>query len=97
MWRYLFVLWAFITTVQGICEGKTPILKGILIVFAITIFLDWFKMQFKTPKRTGSNYNPRQDQMFESSKWSCPAQMGSAWDPYTPGSSEYYIRQSRYS
>ena len=57
------------------------------------VFLDWFKTQFKS---TGSNYNLAQEQMFESSKWSRPTQIGSAWDSYDPGSPAYYIRQDRY-
>jgi hypothetical protein len=93
VWRHALVLSSFAITIQVICEGHVPSLKGEIICFAIAFSFDWLKMQFKATK---GNYNLAQEKMFESSKWSRPTQMGSAWDSYDPGSPAYYIRQDRY-
>ena len=91
-WRHLLTL-IVIGMMFNTVHISTANWKNILITLVITAFIDRVKAKIRF---TGSNYNPGQDQMFESSKWSRPAQIGSAWDPYTPGSSEYYIRQDRY-
>jgi len=65
VWRHLLVFGAIGLTIQVICEGYIPNLKGTLFVLAISIFVDWFKMQFKA---SGNNDNLAQDQMFESAR-----------------------------
>lgn len=105
IWRHAFVLGSLAITVQGIYEGKTPILGGEALAFSIAFFLDWIKTKIKF---SGGTYNHAHEQMFESSRrnmdssrfgssaWAMnPTQMGSpAWnmDPFAPGSSAYYTR-----
>lgn len=47
VWRHAFVLASFGITIQGIFEGRTPIVEGEILVFAISTFLDWIKMKIK--------------------------------------------------
>jgi hypothetical protein len=62
IWRYIFVFVSFGITIQGIYEGKTPIIEGEAIILVIAVFIDWLKMQFKF----SSNHSSSRDQMFES-------------------------------
>ena len=47
IWRHAFVLASFGITIHGISEGRTPIVEGAILVFAISTFLDWIKMKIK--------------------------------------------------
>ena len=64
-WRHVFVLASFAITIQGIYEGKTPILEGEVLAFSIAFFLDWLKTKFKF---SGGTCNNAHEQMFESSR-----------------------------
>lgn len=65
VWRHAFVLADFFIIIQGICEGKKPILEGVLLMLAIAFLLDWIKMKIKF---SGGAYNLAQEQMFESAR-----------------------------
>ena len=65
VWRHLLVLGSFAITIQVICEGHIPSLKGEIICFTIAFSFDWLKMQFKATRSKG---NLAQEQMFESAR-----------------------------
>ncbi|MEI6627886.1 MAG: hypothetical protein WCN27_00550 [Alphaproteobacteria bacterium] len=65
VWRHLLILGAFGITIQVMCEGHIPNLKGTALVLVIALFFDWFKMQFKSTSNIG---NLACEQMFESSR-----------------------------
>ncbi len=92
-WRHAFVLAMIWMLIEILIEGHTPKIEREFVVFAVAAFLDFIKIKIKF---TSSNGNCAMEQMFESSKWSRPTQMVSAWDSYDPGSPAYYIRQDRY-
>ena len=56
VWRYAFVLASFSITIQIIYEGGLPLIEKEFLVFAIAVFLDWFKMKLKLAN-TNSNYH----------------------------------------
>jgi hypothetical protein len=64
VWRHAFVLASFAITIQGICEGKIPIIEGEAIIFAVAVFIDWFKIQFQFSQDNSSSC----EQMFESAR-----------------------------
>lgn len=91
-WRHALTL-IVVGMMLNVVQISTANWRNIVITLLITQLLDRFKMKIKF---SGGAYNLAQEQMFESSKWSRPTQMVSAWDSYDPGSPAYYIRQDRY-
>ena len=47
VWRYALTLVVIGLVICGICDGKTPLVGGTCMVFAIATFIDWFKMKWK--------------------------------------------------
>lgn len=93
VWRHALTIGVFALLLAAFVIYPAIDWNAFLVELIFAIGLDKFKMQLKSSRNNG---NFAMEQMFESSKWSRPTQTGSAWDPYAPGSSEYYIRQTRY-
>ena len=64
IWRHAFVLISLGITIQGICEGKTPIIEGEALIFTVAAFIDWLKMRLKFSRV----HNNSREQMFESAR-----------------------------
>ena len=94
-WRHALTLTVVGMIVAAVIIGKISWVNSFHF-FIGAVFCDWLKMKIKFSNANSGYYNPAMEQMFETSKWSRPTQMGSAWDSYDPGSPAYYLRHSRY-
>ncbi len=98
VWRHAFVLASFAITIQGIYEGKTPILEGEVLAFSIAFFLDWLKTKIKF---SGSTYNHAHEHMIESSRKNMDSSRfgSSAWatNPAMAGSPANHLYNLSYN